>query len=363
MEKIKAVALISGGLDSILAAMAVKRSGIDVIGVNFYTGFNSTDQRLKIDGEKSAASNKKLKSSVAAASEETGIKIITIDISKEFIDMVTNPKHGYGANVNPCIDCKIFMLRAAYKYMLEIGAKFLVTGEVVGQRPMSQHKNTMRMIEKEAGAAGFILRPLSARLLEPVLAETAGYIKREEFYGISGRGRAPQLKLAREFGLKNYPAPGNDCCFLIDQTYAVRFFDLMKHREIKLLTMEDVIRLRTGRHFRIKEGYKIIIGRNEAENNLLEKYAGEKMPIIKASFEKGPVGLIEGFFDDEDIRAASALVAGYGKGRHLKSVEFMAVTKDKTFEYSVIPVEPERYSEFLIQHNPKTAKKNTPVRL
>jgi hypothetical protein len=351
MEKIKAVALISGGLDSMLAAGAVKRLGIEVHGVNFYTGFGSIDQRMRVDGEKSAASNKKLESAVKKTSVELGIPVETLDISKPFLEMVTNPKHGYGANVNPCIDCKILMLREAHKFMIKIGAKFLLTGEVVGQRPMSQHRNTLRHIEKEAGVAGIVLRPLSAKILEPTLAETAGYIKREDLFAISGRGRNPQLKLVSEFEIKNYPRPGNDCCFLIDQSYAVRFFDLMKHRQIKSVSMDDVIRLRLGRHFRIKETHKIIIGRNEAENDLLEKYAGENMALIKAVVEIGPVGLMEGVFDESDIVAAASIIAGYGKGKMLSVVEFEISSGCAKKTISVKPADPQLYSQFIIQHH------------
>jgi len=350
METIKAVALISGGLDSMLAAESVKRLGIEVYGVNFYTGFGSVEQRMRVDGEKSAASNKKLESSAQKTSIELGIPVETLDISKPFLEMVTNPKHGYGANVNPCIDCKIMMLRQAHKYMAQIGAKFLITGEVVGQRPMSQHRNTMRRIEKEAGVAGIVLRPLSAKILEPSLAETEGYIKREDLFAISGRGRSPQLKLTNEFGIKNFPKPGNDCCFLIDQSYAARFFDLMKHRQVKSVSMEDVIRLRLGRHFRIKETHKIIIGRNEAENNLLEKYAGENMAQIKAVVEIGPVSLVEGAFDESDIALASSITAGYGKGKHLPCVEFEITSGGAKKKIGVKPAEPHLYSQFIIQH-------------
>ncbi len=351
MEKIKAVALISGGLDSMLAAEAVKRLGIEVHGVNFYTGFGSVDQRMRVDGEKSAASNKKLESSVQKTSTELEIPVETLDVSAEFLEMVTNPKHGYGANVNPCIDCKILMLREAHKYMIKIGAKFLVTGEVVGQRPMSQHRNTMRHIEKEAGVAGIVLRPLSAKILEPTAAETEGYVKREELFAISGRGRNPQLKLVNEFGIKNYPRPGNDCCFLIDQSYAVRFFDLMKHRQVKSVSMEDVIRLRLGRHFRIKETHKIIIGRNEAENGLLEKYVGDGMALIKAVVEIGPVGLMEGVFDESDTALAASIIAGYGKGKLLTSVEFNVRADGAEKIISVKPADPQIYSQFIIQHH------------
>ncbi|HBC75976.1 MAG: hypothetical protein A2008_09790 [Candidatus Wallbacteria bacterium GWC2_49_35] len=352
MEKIKAVALMSGGLDSMLAAKVMEKIGIEVMGINFYTGFCITEQRRRVDGSKSAASKKKLENAALKSAAEIEIPVEIVDISKQYLEMVTKPKHGYGSNVNPCIDCRIHMLREAHKYMQKIGAKFIVTGEVVGQRPMSQHKNTMRMIEKEAGVAGLVLRPLSAKLLEPTLPETSGWVNRDELYDIGGRGRNPQMRLARELGIEVFPNPGGGCCFLTDQTYAERFFDLMRHRVEKTLTMEDVVRLRLGRHFRIKESHKIIIGRNEAENDLIEKYSDEKMAIVKATVEKGPVSLIEGEFGEDDIRLAASLTAGYGKAKALAEVEFDVTSGGKTRSISVKPVDPQAYSEYLIQHRP-----------
>jgi len=353
MGKIKAVALMSGGLDSMLATKVIEKLGIEVYGINFYTGFCITEQRRRVDGAKSAASKKKLENAALKSAAEIEIPVEIVDISEEYLKMVTNPRHGYGSNVNPCIDCRIHMLREAHKYMQKIGAQFIVTGEVVGQRPMSQHRNTMGMIEKEAGVAGLVLRPLSAKLLEPTIPEKTGLVDREALYAIGGRGRNPQMKLARELGIAVFPNPGGGCCFLTDQTYAERFFDLMKHREQKTLTMEDVVRLRLGRHFRIKETHKIIIGRNEAENDLIEKYAGENMAIIKATVEKGPVGLIEGIFEDSDIVLAAAITAGYGKAKNMDSVEFEIITGSVRRVMDIKPVDPQIYSKFIIQHQVK----------
>lgn len=352
MEKIKAVALMSGGLDSMLAAKVMEKLGIEVLGINFYTGFCITEQRRRVDGSQSAASRKKIENAALKSAAEIEIPVEIVDISKDYLEMVTNPRHGYGANVNPCIDCRIHMLREAHAYMLRTGAKFIVTGEVVGQRPMSQHKNTMRMIEKQAGVAGIVLRPLSAKLLEPTVAETSGWVRREDLYAIAGRGRQPQMRLARELGIGVFPNPGGGCCFLTDQTYAQRFFDLMRHREKKELTMEDVVRLRLGRHFRVKEGCKFIIGRNEAENDLIEKYAGDGMAVLKATVEKGPVCLMEGAFDEDDIRLAAALTAGYGKARTLAEVEFEVRSGGGTRMIIIKPAAPEEYSKYLIQHRP-----------
>ncbi len=350
MEKVKAVVLMSGGLDSMLTAKLLENLGIEVHAINFYTGFCIVEQRRRVDGTHSSSSNKKLENQALKAGAEIEIPVEIVDISKEYLDIVTKPKHGYGSNVNPCIDCRIHMLKEAHKYMLKIGAKFLATGEVVGQRPMSQHKNTMRMIEKEAGVAGLVLRPLSAKILEPTLAETEGYVKRESLYGIYGRGRNPQLKLAKQLALGEFPNPGGGCCFLTDQTYAVRFRDLMDHRETRTLTMEDVVRLRLGRQFRIKPEFKIIVGRNEQENDLIEKYAETGMAVVMATVEKGPVALVEGKFTESDLALAASIAAGYGKGKNLESVEF-SVRIDGTEKIISVKPEPiEKFRQYLIQH-------------
>ena len=350
MEKVKAVVLMSGGLDSMLAAKIVELEGIEVHGINFYTGFCITEQRRRVDGAKSAASRKTLVNPALKSAAEVEVPVEIVDISKEYLEMVTKPKYGYGSNVNPCIDCRIHMLREAHVYMQKIGAKFLATGEVVGQRPMSQHKNTMRMIEKQAGVAGILLRPLSAKLLEPTLAETEGYVKRENLYDIFGRGRNRQMKLAAALGIGEFPNPGGGCCFLTDQTYAIRFFDLMDHREQRILSMDDVVRLRLGRHFRIKENHKIIIGRNEAENDLIEKYAGKEMALIKATIEKGPVALVEGSFNEADVALAASLTAGYGKAKDSDSVEFSITINGSEKIMTVKPEKPEKYVQCLIRH-------------
>lgn len=348
-KKVKAVVLMSGGLDSMLTAKILERCGIEVCAINFYTGFCIAEQRRRVDGARSATSQKKIENQALKAAAEVEIPVEIVDISKEYLDIVTNPKHGYGSNVNPCIDCRIHMLREARRYMERIGAKFIATGEVVGQRPMSQHRNTMRLIEKEAGVAGLVLRPLSAKILPPSLAETEGYVDREKLYGIFGRGRNPQMKIARELGITVYPNPAGGCCFLTDQTYAVRFYDMMSHRTDRTLTMEDVVRLRLGRQLRLSETHKIIIGRNESENDLLERYAEHGMALIAATVEKGPVALVEGKFTDEDLRLAASIVAGYGKGKGLESVEFsFKVIGGAETVASVRPANPENYRHALI---------------
>ncbi len=350
-DKVKVVVLSSGGLDSMLAAKLMEKYGFSVHAVNFYTGFCIVEQRRRVDGSRSASSKKTLVNPALKSAAEIEIPVEIIDISKEYLEMVTNPKHGYGANVNPCIDCRIYMLKRAHEFMKKIGAKFLVTGEVVGQRPMSQFKNTMRLIEKEAGVDGLIVRPLSGKLLDATIAEKEGIIKREWLYDISGRGRNRQVALAQELNISDFPNPAGGCCFLTDQTYARRFFDLMGHRTVKSLTMEDVVRLRLGRQFRWSEEFKLTIGRNETENRLLEEYAENDMAVIKSTVEMGPVALIEGKFSDSDIMKCAALNASYGKGRAKENVEFSLKLNGSEKIINVKPLNFEDFKQYLITHD------------
>jgi len=349
---------MSGGLDSMLVSKILERLGFEVHAVNFYTGFCIVEQRRRVDGSVSSRNNKKLINPALKSAAEIEVPVEIIDISKEYLAMVTHPKFGYGSNVNPCIDCRIHMLREAKAFMDRIGAKFIATGEVVGQRPMSQHKNTMRLIEKEAGVADLVLRPLSARLLPPTIPEIKGWVKRQDLYDIYGRGRGRQMKLASELGIADYPNPAGGCCFLTDQTYACRFFDLMRHRDEKVLTMEDVVRLRLGRHFRMSPDFKIIIGRNESENELLEQYAETGMALVAATEAKGPVALVEGRLDDNSFVLAARLTAGYGKSAREAAVDFtVRIVGGDEKRIVVEPADPKEYEKHMIIHDPGARNK------
>jgi len=319
-EKIKAVAMLSGGLDSSLAVKIVADQGVEVIGVNYNTGFCLTDHRRRMYGLSAQKDPKSVRNAALAAGAKWGLPVEIIDISDEYLRILTKPKYGYGSAINPCIDCRIFMQKKTREYMEKAGAKFIITGEVVGQRPMSQKRKTLKLIEKESDCEGLILRPLSAKLLEPTVAEINGWVNREKLYDFHGRSRKSQIKLAKEVGLEEYPQPAGGCCFLTDKNYARRMQDLFRHSDKKTVTTNRVMLLKLGRHFRINEKTKIIVGRNEAENIFLEK-SSEKLPMLNCSDVQGPLTLIEGSVEEEAVRTAARITARYSDAGANEPVE------------------------------------------
>ena len=240
----KAITLLSGGLDSTLASKMVMDQGVELEAVNFLTVFCTCTHR----GESCLASQK--------AVNRLGIPLRVFNVSDEYLDVVKHPKHGYGSHMNPCIDCRIFMLKKTQAYMKEIGASFIVTGEVLGQRPMSQRRDAMRLIEKEAELDGFILRPLSAKLLPATVPEKEGWVSREKLLDIQGRSRKPQMRLADHFGIQDYPCPAGGC-LLTDPGFSMRLRDLALHEPD--FSLNDVHLLKTGRHFRLSPKGKLIV--------------------------------------------------------------------------------------------------------
>ncbi len=314
----KALALISGGLDSMLAAGLIQRQGIDVHGINFFTGFcveGHTHAIRKRDRRREKRNN------ALWVAEQLGIKLHLADVVDEYKDVVINPKHGYGANLNPCLDCKIFMVHKALDWIHERGFDFIITGEVVGQRPMSQRKRTMPVIARESGADDLLLRPLSARNLPPTLPEREGWVDREQLKDFHGRSRKPQMALAREFGIEDYAQPAGGCCFLTDQTYSVKLRDLWDNRSRREYELDDIMLLKVGRHIRPSAAFKLIIAREEGENNFLAGYK-RQLQSIKTVSHAGPLALIEGEpLDDEQLELACAITARFGKGRDAERVE------------------------------------------
>jgi len=302
-KKVKALVLFSGGLDSILAAEVLKRQGIKVIGVAFKSYFFDSEQ-----AEKSA--------------EESGIDLKTMDFSKEHFKIVKEPKHGYGKNMNPCIDCHTLMLKKAKKMMKEENFDFVATGEVLGERPMSQNKGSLKLVEKESSLSGYLLRPLSAKLLEETIPEQKGWVDREELLDISGRSRKKQMKLAEEFGIEKYPTPAGGC-LLTEPAFGKRLRELFK---LKPEPKEsDVNLLKYGRHF-LEDGIKIIVGREEEENKKIERLKREDDVIIKMKNYPGPTTLIRSYNKDipeEILKKAKELTKYYStKSRNKDDVEF-----------------------------------------
>lgn len=307
-REIKAIGLLSGGLDSTLAAKVILDLGIHVEGYTCFTGFCVAEHRQRVPrGDR----KRPVRNEALRAAADLGIEIELADISEEYLRMLTRPKFGYGSAINPCIDCRILMLRRAREHMVEVGAHFVFTGEVLGQRPMSQRRDTLRIIERESGLVGLLLRPLSAKHLPPTLPEQRGWVDRERLFAIQGRSRKEQMKLIRARGITDYPQPAGGCCFLTDQNYAQKLRDLLAHmKEDEELTMEQVMLLKVGRHFRLLDGTKVIIGRDEGENAFLENYRSGRWAFFPTSC-KGPLVLAEGSLSPESRRIIAGLTARY----------------------------------------------------
>ncbi len=341
-NNIKALALLSGGLDSTLAAKIVKEQGIQVEGINFSTGFCIELHHKNFRKRKNYIEN-----SVLRAGELLDISVNLIDISNEYLNILLNPKYGYGTNVNPCIDCRILMLKKAKNMMNEISAQFIVTGEVVGQRPMTQFRNTLYLIEKQSGLKRLILRPLSAKLLPITIPESNGWIVRDKLFDISGRSRKEQIKLAQQMGIKEFSQPAGGCCFLTDPNFAKRFRDLIKYRGKENVTFEILNLLKVGRHFRISDKTKIIVGRNEAENMYIECFS-DGFIKLKTVDIPGPFTIIDGSPDDNEINIIASIVALYSDGKDEDSVKIEFIKNEKKKIIEVKPLDKNLLDKFKI---------------
>jgi len=322
MRKAKGIGLLSGGLDSALACVVLTDAGADVECLHFFTGFCVTGHNARVGRTDRPVANHALQ--VAA---EIGVPIELVDISAEYLPVVLKPKHGYGRNMNPCIDCRIFMLSKAREHMDNIGADFVFTGEVVGQRPKSQVKGALRAIEKEAGLEGRLLRPLSAKLLPATDVEKRGLVDRGKLYGMSGRGRKTQIEMAARYGFKTYTQPAGGCCFLTDKAYSNKFKDIIEHRGAANLTVDDVFVLGVGRHFRLSRGLRVIVGRNAAENDFLAHYANDHWSAGAIGFT-GPRAIVLGEVGEADWAVIASIVARYSDGKEETFIDVEFVRGD-----------------------------------
>ena len=301
----KAIGMFSGGLDSLLAIKLIKDQGIDVDVLHYNIGFES----LRLDRQ---IKHKAAEIDRADIERKLGITIQEIDVTEPFLQVVLHPKHGYGSEMNPCIDCKIFILQQAKAYMETHQAQFIFTGEVVGQRPMSQMLHTMHLIEQRSGLRGYLLRPLSAKILEPTLPEQQGLVDRERLLGISGRGRHEQLALARQYGL-NFQQPAGGC-LLNDPSFSSRLKELLAHTPEPLLTTTDVMLLKLGRHLRLADNLKIIVGRHEVDNDYLAQYAAGRWTAAVRDIP-GPTVVIDGEPDDAQFEQIAQITVNYTKAK------------------------------------------------
>lgn len=293
----KAISLLSGGLDSVLASRIIQSQGIEVVALHLTFPFKSRRERER--GMQAARS-----------AEELGIRLIVKEKDINFIEIVRKPRYGYGKNMNPCIDCRIYMLKTAKVVMQEEGAGFIITGEVLGQRPMSQRRDAMNLIEKESGLKGLILRPLSAMHFPETIPEQEGIVDRARLFDITGRSRAVQYELVKEFDLREFGCPGGGC-LLTEPVFSRRLRDLFSHDAF--FTMKDIELLSVGRHFRLNKDVKIVIGRDKNENERLSMLWSEGYMLVVPSGFTGPMGLIKGKTDDDILTVAANLICHFSR--------------------------------------------------
>ena len=306
MSKGRAFSLLSGGLDSLLATRLIMEQGIEVTALHFITPFFGYQK--KGQEEWYQESWKPL----------YGLQTRIIDVSDEYFRVLRHPRYGYGKNFNPCIDCKIFFLSKAKALMEEEKADFLVTGEVLGQRPMSQRRDTMRVVERDSGTEGFLLRPLCARVLKPTRPELEGLVAREKLLGMTGRSRKPQMELAERMGIRHYPAPAGGC-LLTDPELANRIRKLFA--QSPTITVNETLLLQVGRHFQLAEDLFLVVGRREEENNRLIELSREGDVFLKVHAIPGPLGLLRGRGEESRLGLAASIVARYSKAKERDRVE------------------------------------------
>jgi len=323
----KALCIFSGGLDSLLAAELIRAQGIHVLALFFETPFFRAHK-------------------VRHYASHIGLPLRIVDITGPHLAMVKDPVHGYGENMNPCIDCHTLMIRTAGNLLEEEGARFIITGEVLGQRPMSQNRKALSMVESESGYAGLVLRPLSAKRLPPTLPEKEGWVEREALRGFSGRSRKPQMALARELGIRDYPSPAGGC-LLTDRIFSVRLRDLMNADPNP--DVRDIEVLKLGRHFRTGPKTKIIVGRNQKENQILQSMVLSRDGLMQCVRIPGPTALLAGGpFSAEELKTAASIVAAYSDAKEGQDMEIRLERSGEDRVVSVHTPDKARYRGLMV---------------
>jgi tRNA U34 2-thiouridine synthase MnmA/TrmU len=342
-RRIKAVGMFSGGLDSALAVRVMLEQGIEVTALHYRTGFSFRERDRAVDSAPAEPSD------AERMAAQLGVPLEVIDISEAYLPVVLEPRYGYGSGMNPCVDCRIFLLRQARAWMERHDYHFVFTGEVVGQRPKSQKRPQLRTVERESGLEGYLLRPLSAKLLPPTIPEQRGWVDRARLYGFSGRGRKAQIALAETFGLTDYPQPSGGCCMLINRVYSRRLEDFLAHEGGEALDTERVQLLAVGRHFRLPSGHKVVVGRHEAENEYLERRDGTGV-FLRVIGYPGPTTLVPGDPDASTIEIAARMTASYSDAKQEARVRVQAWRAPGTdvAELVVTPIARDQMKEWMI---------------
>ncbi|MCH2406988.1 MAG: tRNA (5-methylaminomethyl-2-thiouridylate)-methyltransferase [Candidatus Nitrosopelagicus sp.] len=332
-EKKKIVALLSGGLDSTLAIKTMQKQGFEVSAVAIKTPFCDFDCGRGCGFE------------IREKADNLGVNLKTVYLGDEYIEMLKHPKHGFGSGMNPCIDCRAMMFEAGKKHMEEIGAEFIISGEVLGQRPMSQFAPALKKIEKLSNLEGKIVRPLSAALLPATDPEKNGLIKRKDLGMIRGRSRKEQLKMAKEFGIEDPPNAGGGC-LLTDPAFSLRAIDLFKH--IETPTTNDIDLLKIGRHFRLDQNTKLIVGRNKDENEIMHALALSNDILLEAKEHVGPTTLLRGNGIEKHIEFSAKITLRYSDAPKNETGVVTVHKNEGVTEISVDCAEEISYTQFRI---------------
>ncbi|MDU1443916.1 tRNA 4-thiouridine(8) synthase ThiI [Clostridium cochlearium] len=324
----RALAMISGGLDSILAAKLIKDQGIDVIGICFKSHFFNEESAIRM-------------------TKQIDIPLKVIDFSEKHLEIVKNPKYGYGKNMNPCIDCHSLMMNYSGKLLKELDADFIITGEVLNQRPMSQNQRSLELVKNYSGYADKILRPLCAKNLPPTDMELSGIVDREKLLDISGRSRKVQMELAEKWGIKEYPSPAGGCK-LTEPNYSNRLRDLLKYNNEPEYRELEILKI--GRHFRITSNAKIISTRTKIEGDEIKKYLTKNDLVFMAKEFNGSMIIIIGEPSTEDIEFAAKISGRYSKGKDEKKIKIIYgnYTKPYNNEIEVVPAQDDDIKEYII---------------
>lgn len=324
--KKRALGLFSGGLDSMLAAALLREQGIEAAGVVFVTPFFGAER-----ARESAA--------------HLGLSLLERDLTQAYYPLLVNPPHGFGKHHNPCLDCHILMLREAAALLEARGYDFLYTGEVLGQRPMSQHRGALNLVARESGVPDLILRPLSARLLAPTRPELKGWVDRERLLDISGRGRKRQMELAAKYGITKYPSPAGGC-LLTDPGYAARLKELLSH--ISKPSRRDLELLKWGRHFRLPGGPKVVVGRTHRENEAINDLLASGDLVVRVQGYPGPLVLVPSGSKLEGLAEAAALAASYSDAPEGQEVTVTGRQAGQTHLLKASAAPKDRFKEWLI---------------
>lgn len=324
--KVKALSLLSGGLDSILSVRVIRDQDIEVTGISFVTPFFTADRAKK-------------------AADTLGIPLMVMDFTEEHLSMLKNPRYGYGKNMNPCIDCHALMLRTAGRKMEEMHYDFLFTGEVLGQRPMSQTKQSLHIVAKLSGFGDRIVRPLSAKLLPETKPEQEGKVDRSGLLDIQGRGRKRQIAMAAAYGIGEYSNPAGGC-LLTDPVFSRKLKDLFEHTGG--FPLRDVELLKVGRHFRLSPEAKIVVGRNQGENQTIQDLSRRDDVTLQMQDFPGPLVLLTGKDDGETIRLAAGICARYSDAPPGEATPVRCQTKNAVQVLAVVPADPRTVEEKLV---------------